>query len=48
MRFAAPVYPGESLRFELWREAAGRVHLRALVDSRGVEVLSNGVVELDA
>jgi acyl dehydratase len=47
MRFASPVFPGESLRFELWREGAAQLHLRALVDSRNVEVLSNGLVELD-
>jgi acyl dehydratase len=46
MRFVAPVYPGESLRFELWREPPASVQLRALVDSRGIEVLSNGLVEL--
>ena len=46
MRFAAPVYPGESLRFELWRDGTARVHVRALIDSRGIEVLSNGLVEL--
>jgi acyl dehydratase len=46
MRFAAPVYPGESLRFELWRDGPARVQLRALIDSRSVEVLSNGLVEL--
>jgi len=46
VRFTSPVYPGETLRFQLWRAGARTVHLRARVDERDVVVLNNGVVEL--
>lgn len=45
-RFTSPVYPGESVRFEIWRDASGPARLRAQVDARGVTVLNNGVIEL--
>jgi len=45
-RFTSPVYPGESVRFEIWRNAAGPARLRAQVDARGVTVLNNGVIEV--
>jgi acyl dehydratase len=47
LRFAAPVLPGDVLRFALWREGT-RVHLRASVPARGdVVVLDQGVARLD-
>ena len=46
VRFTAPVYPGETVRFHIWREAGGRVQLRARVDARDVVVLNNGLIEL--
>jgi acyl dehydratase len=46
VRFTSPVYPGETVRFQLWRSGARSVHLRAHVDTRGVVVLNNGLVEL--
>ena len=46
MRFKAPVYPGETLRFELWQRDAATFHLRAQVDARAAVVLDNGLVEL--
>jgi acyl dehydratase len=45
VRFTAPVYPGETIRFQLWRRDA-KVHLRARIDARDVVVLNNGIVEL--
>jgi acyl dehydratase len=45
-RFAAAVYPGDILRFELWRETGMTVHFRAQVDARGVVVLDRGVAEI--
>lgn len=45
VRFTAPVYPGETIRFQLWRRDA-RLHLRARVDARDVIVLNNGIVEV--
>jgi len=46
-RFTSPVYPGETIRFQLWRESQTRVRLRALSDARDVVVLNNGVIELN-
>lgn len=45
-RFTAPVFPGDRLRFQLWRQPQGVVHLCARVDGRDAVVLDNGVVEL--
>lgn len=45
-RFTAPVYPGEAVQFEFWRESDTLLRLRARVDARGVVVLNNGIVEL--
>ena len=45
-RFTAPVYPGESVRFEFWRQSSTRLQLRARVDARDAVVLNNGIVEL--
>jgi acyl dehydratase len=46
MRFTSPVYPGETVRFQLWRADAQRIHLRARINARDVVVLNNGVVDL--
>jgi acyl dehydratase len=46
VRFTSPVWPGETVRYELWREGAGLLRLRASVDARKVVVLNNGVVEI--
>jgi acyl dehydratase len=47
VRFTAPVFPGDTVRFELWRESDGRtLRLRARVLARSVVVLDNGVVEI--
>jgi len=45
-RFTAPVFPGETIRFEFWRASDDMLHLRARVDARGAVVLNNGVIEL--
>jgi acyl dehydratase len=39
--FRAPVYPGETLRFEAWRDAAG-ANLRLTAPGRGEALLSRG------
>jgi acyl dehydratase len=44
-RFSAPVYPGESIRTEMWREG-GEVMFRARVPGRGTVVLDNGRAEI--
>jgi len=48
LRFAAPVYPGETLVTEIWRVPGrpGQVQLRARVAERGVVVLSHGHAQL--
>lgn len=44
-RFSSPVYPGETIRVEIWREAAGRAAFRAVVAERDQLVLNNGYAE---
>jgi len=46
LRFTSPVWPGETVRYELWREGAALLRLRASVDARQTVVLNNGVVEV--
>ncbi|HYZ32228.1 MAG TPA: MaoC/PaaZ C-terminal domain-containing protein [Crenalkalicoccus sp.] len=41
VRFSAPVYPGETIRTEIWEEAGGAA-FRARVMERDVVVVSNG------
>lgn len=45
-RFSAPVYPGETIRTEIWREEDGRAAYRCTVVERGVTVITGGVMEL--
>lgn len=47
-RFSAPVFPGDTIRIEIWNEAPGMAAFRALVDERGTTVLSNGCFEYEA
>ena len=44
-RFSSPVYPGETIRTEMWREG-NVVSFRATVPTRGVTVLNNGRAEI--
>jgi acyl dehydratase len=44
-RFSAPVYPGETIRTEMWRDGPV-VSYRASVTERNVVVLNNGRVEI--
>lgn len=46
VRFTAPVLPGDTLEFELWRAGTTRFPLRARAVERGVIVLDNGIVDL--
>jgi len=43
-RFTAPVYPGETLAFDLWFDGAA-VSLRARVPQRGATVLDHGLAQ---
>lgn len=45
LRFSSPVYPGETLRTEIWRDGT-RVQFRVRALERDVVVLSNGVAEV--
>lgn len=48
VRFTAPVYPGDVLRFEFWRGTDERtLRLRGRCEARGVTVLDHGLVEID-
>jgi acyl dehydratase len=44
-RFSAPVYPGETIRTEMWRDG-NVVSFRATVPKRGLTVLNNGKAEI--
>jgi acyl dehydratase len=44
-RFSSPVYPGETIRTEMWRDGAV-VTFRSTVPARGVTVLNNGRAEI--
>jgi acyl dehydratase len=48
LRFASPVYPGETLRTEVWREGPGRAAFQVRVVERDQLVLSNGLAEFVA
>ncbi len=45
LRFSAPVYPGETIRTEIWRDGA-MVSFRARVAERDAVVLNNGHAEI--
>ena len=42
VRFSSPVFPGETIRTEIWRDG-GQVSFRARVVERDVVVLNNGL-----
>jgi acyl dehydratase len=44
-RFSSPVYPGETIRTEIWRDG-NIVSFRSSVPARGVTVLNNGRAEI--
>jgi acyl dehydratase len=44
-RFSAPVFPGETLRLELWHDGPGRASFRARVPARGAVAMNNGFAE---
>ena len=46
VRFSSPVFPGETIRFQIWNAGNGGLHLRARVEERDVTVLNNGWFEL--
>jgi 3-hydroxyacyl-CoA dehydrogenase/3a,7a,12a-trihydroxy-5b-cholest-24-enoyl-CoA hydratase len=46
VRFAESVYPGETLKTEMWKESDTRIVLRCTVVERNAVVISNAAVEL--
>jgi len=47
VRFSAPVFPGETIRTDIWRDGA-EVSFRCSVVERGIKVLDNGRAEITA
>jgi len=45
-RFTAPVFPGETIRTEVWRDGDGCFAFRASVVERDLVVLNNGLAEV--
>ena len=45
VRFSAPLYPGETLRTEAWRDGAS-VRFRCIAVERNVVVMSNGIADV--
>ncbi len=46
LRFSAPVYPGETIRTEMWQDGLN-ISFRARVVERDIIVLNNGLVEIE-
>ena len=46
LRFSAPVFPGETIRTEMWRDG-NRVQFRAKSVQRDLMVLSHGTADID-
>lgn len=46
VRFSKPVFPGETLRTDVWREADGVHRFRCVVPERGAVVLNNGLAQV--
>ena len=46
LRFSAPVFPGETIRTEIWDEGNGQLAFLAKVEERGAVVINNGKATL--
>jgi acyl dehydratase len=47
VRFANPLFPGETIRTEVWREGRGRAAFKARAVERDVVVINNGLAEFE-
>lgn len=45
-RFSSPMFPGETIRVDIWREDGDRAAFRATAEERGVVVLNNGYAQV--
>ena len=48
VRFATPVYPGETLRIEAWHTETGTAAFRCLIKERNVVAINNGRFDYEA
>ncbi len=48
VRFSSPVFPGETVRTEIWREGEGRAGFRCRIVERDVIAINNGLAEFTA
>lgn len=48
VRFSAPVYPGETIRTEIWDEGRNRFAFRCSVPERNLAVITGGLLQLRA
>jgi acyl dehydratase len=46
VRFSSPVFPGETIRTEMWREGDGRFGFRCRVIERDIVAINNGLAEI--
>jgi acyl dehydratase len=46
VRFSAPVYPGETIRTEIWRNSSAEISFRARAVERDTIVLNNGFAKI--
>ena len=47
-RFSSPVFPGETVRLDLWQDGGGQASFRASVPARSAVVMNNGFAEVHA
>lgn len=48
VRFSSPVFPGETLRVQLWRDGPGTASVRVYAAERNVRVIDNGLFRFRA
>jgi acyl dehydratase len=48
VRFTSPVFPGETIRTEIWRQGGSKLAFRSKVVERDIVVLNNGYAEVAA
>ena len=47
-RFSSPVFPGETIRVDIWDLGDGKANFRASATARDRVVIDNGYAEYDA